>query len=108
MPTVTDKRRAFQARHLRQILHRPIERDTERRHRLHHEEFEVSAAAASRMQTAKEILAVGTTTVRTLETLMQRFDQIRPGKGVTDIFIRIDPITEREHVKSMIEERFEI
>jgi S-adenosylmethionine:tRNA ribosyltransferase-isomerase len=56
-------------------------------HQLHREEFEVSAAAASRMQTAKEILAVGTTTVRTLETLMQRFDQIRPGKGVTDIFI---------------------
>ena len=56
-------------------------------HQLHREEFEVSAAAASRMQTAKEILAVGTTTVRTLETLMQRFNQIRPGKGVTDIFI---------------------
>jgi S-adenosylmethionine:tRNA ribosyltransferase-isomerase len=56
-------------------------------HQLHREEFEVSAAAASRMQAAKEILAVGTTTVRTLETLMQRFDQVRPGKGVTDIFI---------------------
>ncbi len=30
------------------------------------------------------------------------------GKGVTDIFIKIDPITEREQVKSMIAGRFQI
>ena len=43
--------------------------------------------AAARIQTAGKVLAVGTTTVRTLETLMQRFDKIKSGKGVTDIFI---------------------
>jgi S-adenosylmethionine:tRNA ribosyltransferase-isomerase len=56
-------------------------------HHIHREEFEVSTAAAARIQAAREVLAVGTTTVRTLETLMQRFNRIQPGKGVTDIFI---------------------
>ena len=28
------------------------------------------------------------------------------GKGVTDIFIRISPISEREHLKSILESRF--
>lgn len=56
-------------------------------HQLHHEAFEVTTAAAARIQAAREVLAVGTTTVRTLETLMRRFCKIQPGKGVTDIFI---------------------
>ncbi len=56
-------------------------------HHLHQEEFEVTTDAAARIQTAGKVLAVGTTTVRTLETLMQRFDKIQSGKGVTDIFI---------------------
>jgi S-adenosylmethionine:tRNA ribosyltransferase-isomerase len=56
-------------------------------HQLHREEFEVSAPAAARIQEAGEVLAVGTTTVRALETLMQRFGKIQPSKGVTDIFI---------------------
>ena len=38
-------------------------------HQLHREEFEVTPAAAARIQAAEEVLAVGTTTVRTLETL---------------------------------------
>ena len=56
-------------------------------HRLHQEQFEVTEAAARNIQSAEKVLAVGTTTVRTLETLAQRFNEIRPGKGVTDIFI---------------------
>jgi S-adenosylmethionine:tRNA ribosyltransferase-isomerase len=56
-------------------------------HQLHREKFELTAPAAHRIQVAGEVLAVGTTTVRTLETLMQRFEKIQPGKGVTDIFI---------------------
>ncbi len=56
-------------------------------HQLHRERFEVKTAAADRMNAAEKVLAVGTTTVRTLETLMQRFNKINPGRGVTDIFI---------------------
>lgn len=29
------------------------------------------------------------------------------GKGVTDMFIRIDPISEREQIKSLLKERFQ-
>ncbi len=56
-------------------------------HQMHREEFEVTPAAAGRIQAAGEVLAVGTTTVRTLESLMQKFGKIEPGKGLTDIFI---------------------
>ncbi len=30
------------------------------------------------------------------------------GKGVTNIFVRVDPISEREHIKTMIRERFKL
>ena len=87
-PGLVDQiRHEFLTLHVGVGTFKPVKAAQITEHQLHREEFEVSAAAASRMQTAKEILAVGTTTVRTLETLMQRFDQIRPGKGVTDIFI---------------------
>jgi S-adenosylmethionine:tRNA ribosyltransferase-isomerase len=66
---------------------RPVKVADITKHQLHREEFEVTAAAASRIQEAGEVLAVGTTTVRTLETLMQRFGKILPSKGLTDIFI---------------------
>ena len=66
---------------------KPVQAADLTQHRLHHEEFEVTTAAATRIQAAREVLAVGTTTVRTLETLMQRFNKVQPGKGTTDIFI---------------------
>jgi S-adenosylmethionine:tRNA ribosyltransferase-isomerase len=66
---------------------KPVKAADLTQHQLHREEFEVTAAAAARIQAAREVLAVGTTTVRTLETLMQRFDRVQPGKGKTDIFI---------------------
>jgi S-adenosylmethionine:tRNA ribosyltransferase-isomerase len=66
---------------------RPVKVADVTEHQLHREEFEVTTAAATRIQEAEQVLAVGTTTVRTLETLMQRFGKIEPGKGWTDIFI---------------------
>lgn len=66
---------------------KPVKVSDITKHQIHREEFEVSTAAAARIEAAREILAVGTTTVRTLETLMRRFNRIQPGKGVTDIFI---------------------
>jgi len=56
-------------------------------HRMHFEEFEVSEIAAAKITTARKILAVGTTTVRTVESLMRQFGEIRPGKGRTNMFI---------------------
>ncbi|MBV8376621.1 MAG: tRNA preQ1(34) S-adenosylmethionine ribosyltransferase-isomerase QueA [Verrucomicrobia bacterium] len=66
---------------------RPVKAADITQHQMHHEAFAVSRAAAARIEAAREVLAVGTTTVRTLETLMQRFGKIQPGNGVADIFI---------------------
>jgi S-adenosylmethionine:tRNA ribosyltransferase-isomerase len=66
---------------------KPVKAADLTQHQLHREEFEVTTGAAAKIQAAREVLAVGTTTVRTLETLMQRFNKVQPGKGETDIFI---------------------
>jgi S-adenosylmethionine:tRNA ribosyltransferase-isomerase len=56
-------------------------------HQLHREHFKLTAAAATKIQEAREVLAVGTTTVRTLEALMQQANEIKAGEGSTTIFI---------------------
>jgi S-adenosylmethionine:tRNA ribosyltransferase-isomerase len=62
-------------------------------HRLHREAFEISEAAATKINRAvdarRRVVAVGTTTVRTLEyAASQRGDGgVRPGRGEADIFI---------------------
>jgi S-adenosylmethionine:tRNA ribosyltransferase-isomerase len=84
---------------------KPVKTDYLTDHRLHREWFELTAVAAARIHSAKAVLAVGTTTVRALETLMQQFGEIRPGKGETDIFIhppfrfrRIDSLLTNFHL----------
>ncbi|HEY8193147.1 MAG TPA: tRNA preQ1(34) S-adenosylmethionine ribosyltransferase-isomerase QueA [Gaiellaceae bacterium] len=48
---------------------RPVEADTLEEHPIHTERYEVDPGAWTRIQSAKRVLAVGTTTVRVLETL---------------------------------------
>jgi S-adenosylmethionine:tRNA ribosyltransferase-isomerase len=69
-------------------------------HRMHFEEFEVSKIAAANISAARKILAVGTTTVRTIESLMRQFGEIRPGKSRTDMFIY--PPFEFQRVDSLL------
>ena len=61
-------------------------------HVLRPERFEISSATAELLQSAHEerrrIVAVGTTTTRTLEFLMQQHGEIRAGAGKTDLYIR--------------------
>jgi S-adenosylmethionine:tRNA ribosyltransferase-isomerase len=78
---------AFVTLHVGVGTFKPVKSDNISEHQLHREGFEVTTRSAAKIGAAKEVLAVGTTTVRTLETLMQRFGEIRAGKGVTDIFI---------------------
>jgi S-adenosylmethionine:tRNA ribosyltransferase-isomerase len=78
---------AFVTLHVGVGTFKPVRTTNITEHRLHREEFEVTSRSAAEIRTAKEVLAVGTTTVRTLETLMQRFGEIRAGKSATDIFI---------------------
>ena len=62
---------------------RPIAVDDLGEHRLHGERYEVSAAAWARIREAPRVVAVGTTTVRVLETLARG----GPLAGRTDLFI---------------------
>ena len=62
---------------------RPVSVDDLAEHALHGERYDVSAAAWERISAAPKVLAVGTTTVRVLETLARG----SPLTGRTDLFI---------------------
>jgi S-adenosylmethionine:tRNA ribosyltransferase-isomerase len=53
-------------------------------HVMHSERYEISEEAAEKLNAAKSIVAVGTTTARALESAAPRFE---PGRRETDIFI---------------------
>jgi len=62
---------------------RPIAADDLDRHELHSERYEVSREAWERIESAPSVLAIGTTTVRVLETLARG----APLAGRTDLFV---------------------
>lgn len=70
---------------------RPVEADDVSNHVMHEEYYDVSAQAAQTLNLAKtqgrRIIAVGTTSVRTLETQMSRHGQFREELSSTAIFI---------------------
>jgi len=68
--------------------------------RLHEEHYEISSSAAKVLDEAEHITAVGTTTVRTLESILRTHHSFTESKGVTDIFIR--PGFQFQAVDSMI------
>lgn len=70
---------------------RPVTVERVSEHRMHSEYFEVSAESARIIQeakrTGKRVCAVGTTSVRTLESVAREYGEIRAAQGWTDIFI---------------------
>lgn len=76
--------------HIRVTLHvglgtfQPIEREDVENHQLHFERYSIPAAAWHELETAKRVIAVGTTSVRTIESAAAT------GKlsGSTNLFIR--------------------
>lgn len=70
---------------------RPVKEDIITDHKMHSEYFEVSAEAAEIINDAKRenrrVIAVGTTSVRTLESAADENGFIMPQKGDTQIFI---------------------
>ena len=60
-------------------------------HTMHSEWYALEAAAAERLNRQRanggRIIAVGTTSLRTLETIWRRHGQFQPESGETDIFI---------------------
>jgi S-adenosylmethionine:tRNA ribosyltransferase-isomerase len=71
---------------------KPVEVDDPSRHVMHEEWYRVSAEAAKtindRRAAGGRIWAVGTTTIRTLETVASADGQVQPGEGDTNLFIR--------------------
>ncbi|MFN2470502.1 MAG: tRNA preQ1(34) S-adenosylmethionine ribosyltransferase-isomerase QueA [Gaiellaceae bacterium] len=63
---------------------RPIAADRVDEHRLHSERYQVAASAWERIRAARRVLAVGTTTVRVLESLARS----APLAGRTDLFVQ--------------------
>ena len=62
---------------------RPLSAETLEQHELHSERYEVEPAAWERIQAAERVLAVGTTTVRVVESLARG----APLSGRTDLFV---------------------
>jgi S-adenosylmethionine:tRNA ribosyltransferase-isomerase len=62
---------------------RPLTTDTLEEHELHGERYEVEGTAWTRIEAAEQVLAVGTTTVRVLETLARG----APLSGRTSLFV---------------------
>ena len=71
---------------------RPVEAGDLADHRMHEEWYHVpEATAASVNETRAEggrVWAVGTTTIRTLESSVDEAGRVTPGSGVTDLFVR--------------------
>ncbi len=70
---------------------RPVKCENILEHKMDSEEFEISEETASAINKAKasgkKLVAVGTTTVRTLETAFQQFGEIKACKSASQLFI---------------------
>jgi S-adenosylmethionine:tRNA ribosyltransferase-isomerase len=65
----------------------PVKVEKVAEHRMHSEHYEVGAEAAAAVQRATRVIAVGTTAMRTLETVARDHHKVVPATGSTDIFI---------------------
>jgi S-adenosylmethionine:tRNA ribosyltransferase-isomerase len=89
-------RHAFLTLHVGIGTFRPVKTDRLEDHKMHAERFSISAETVDAICEASRVVAVGTTVVRTLESLRE----LRAGAGATDIFIH-PPFT-FQHVDVML------
>lgn len=66
---------------------RPVMVEKVEEHKMHAEYYSLDEENAARIREAKRVIAVGTTSVRTLETIARVHGQIQEASGWTDIFI---------------------
>jgi S-adenosylmethionine:tRNA ribosyltransferase-isomerase len=66
---------------------RPVLTNNIGEHRMHAEQFAISKEAAETIDKARRVIAVGTTTVRVLESAKRRDGKLVSQNGSTDIFI---------------------
>ena len=65
----------------------PVRSENITQHRMHGERFSISQEAAQKINGARRIVAVGTTTVRTLESAKRKGGEVLAQRGATDLFI---------------------
>ena len=65
----------------------PVRSENITQHRMHGERFSISQEAAQKINGARRIVAVGTTTVRTLESAKRKGGEVLAQQGATDLFI---------------------
>lgn len=65
----------------------PVKVENITEHKMHSEVYEVSEATAQAVQKAKRVIPVGTTAMRTLETVARDHGKVVAAQGSTDIFI---------------------
>lgn len=70
---------------------RPVSVDTIEEHKMHSEHYQMTKEVAELLTETKKnnhkIIAVGTTSTRTLETIMTKYNEFKECSGWTDIFI---------------------
>jgi S-adenosylmethionine:tRNA ribosyltransferase-isomerase len=66
---------------------RPVQSETITEHRMHPEWFSISTEAANKIDNAKQVLAIGTTNVRVLESARRENGKLIAQTGSTDLFI---------------------
>lgn len=70
---------------------RPVKEENILNHKMHTEYYEIDEAAANKINNAvregRRVICVGTTSVRTLETVADENGYVKPCKGETSIFI---------------------
>jgi S-adenosylmethionine:tRNA ribosyltransferase-isomerase len=70
---------------------RPMKVEIIEEHKMHAEYYNISENTAIELNRAKKngnrIIAIGTTSARTLEHIVHKFNEFRPDSGFTDIFI---------------------
>jgi S-adenosylmethionine:tRNA ribosyltransferase-isomerase len=78
----------------------PVKSEEIADHRMHEERFSISESATAAINASERIVAVGTTTVRVLESASRRNGQLIGQQGKTDIFIH--PPAEIRHIDCLL------
>ena len=78
----------------------PVKVENIAEHRMHSERFSISDEAAQRINAAQRVVAVGTTSVRVLESAAREHGKLIAQEGSTDIFIH--PPKQVQHADVML------
>jgi S-adenosylmethionine:tRNA ribosyltransferase-isomerase len=78
---------AFVTLHVGPGTFRPVHSENISEHRMHAESFSISEDAVAKIDNAKRILAVGTTSVRVLESARRENGKLVAQTGSTDLFV---------------------